>query len=415
MLGPMGYDPTVFARHYVGELPRAVPGTAWQLTAVQAERARAAIDLVASRPGATLVVYVETRHEGIEALARTRDLALSYYPADGVQPAEAAAVVRAVAQLCAEREQASPASGLRREDAGPEALPRTVELRINRECNEACAFCNTPPSYPAILAGPDAVLAALSAEYAAGYRGVTFTGREPTLDRALPSYVARARELGYRRIGIQTNGTTLSATLDRLCDAGLTSVDMSLHTLSPEIFEALVGKPSLLAHALAGLDALRRRPELEVSIIVVLTELNLATLPELVTRVIELVPHVHGVTASPMAPVGDGGRPEVRHLIPRLGSLAEPLAAAQAITAAAGVLFNIPSRCGLPLCVIPASLHAHNEEWGNAPDEVLAPGKRKAPSCASCAWSPRCTGVWSAVLDAQGDGDLRPFATSPRP
>lgn len=133
MLGPMGYDPATFAREYVGELPRTVPGTAWQVTAVQADRARAAVDLLASRSGATLVSYVETRHEGIEALATTRDLALSYYPAEGVEPAQAASVVRAVAQLCADREQASSASGLRREEVGSELLPRNVELRINRD------------------------------------------------------------------------------------------------------------------------------------------------------------------------------------------------------------------------------------------------------------------------------------------
>ena len=57
-------------------------------------------------------------------------------------------------------------------------------------------------------------------ERAAGYQDITFTGREPTLDPALPEYLEAARDAGYRTIRVQTNGSTFShlPTLERLVE-----------------------------------------------------------------------------------------------------------------------------------------------------------------------------------------------------
>ncbi|MFT3768728.1 MAG: radical SAM protein [Minicystis sp.] len=406
----MAYDPERFHAAYLrgAELPLPVGVPGWQITRVTSDRQRHAIDLLLSGPEEVeLLVFVERLVEGASSAARTRFLQLSYYDDRRVAHAAAGLVIRTLAAVlgAVERRIGDDAARAALHRAAAPVLPE-LELRINRECNEACVFCNTPEDSDTILPGKAQILEAIETEYEKGYRKVTFTGREPTLDPSLVEYVRAARARGYERINVASNGTTYAhrPSLEALVEAGMTGTKLSLHTFDPPTFKSLIGAPRLLDKTLAGLRNLAEHPAIEVQIIIVLTALNLAQLPDLVTRIARETPGVRHLTISPMAPVGDGrGRVD---LMPRLSDLAEPLRRALDIAAARGVHAEVPARCGAPLCAMPAGYERHNREIENRPGDTLEPAKNKLPVCRTCRWDDICTGVWSDYL-ASFD-DVRP-------
>lgn len=407
----MAYDAGRFTERYGLTLPVEL-GEGWRIVAIDSDRVRSALTLRLARADDEVLAFVE-RRQGAECFATTGQLALSYYTRDDTDHAAAAAALRALAtRLTAAEAERDVTDALVVDESSATGRARTLELRINRECNEECVFCNTPEDSDTILPGREAVLAAVRSERAAGYQDITFTGREPTLDPALPEYLEAARDAGYRTIRVQTNGSSFShlPTLERLVEAGMNTAEISLHTLEPETFRSLVGAPRLLDKTLAGLEHLATMPErVDVHLVVVLTKLNLAHAPAVIERAVTIHPHLMLITLSPMAPVGDGSaRVE---LIPEPRTLTEPLRRAFTTARQNRVELRVPSRCGAPLCVMPAGTERFNAELDNAPGRTLEAGKSKPPQCTSCVYEPRCTGLWSACLERWGDDVVSPVRT----
>jgi MoaA/NifB/PqqE/SkfB family radical SAM enzyme len=406
----MAYDPERFHAAYLrgAELPLPIGLPGWQITRVSSDRQRHAIDLLLRGPGgAELLVFVERLVEGASSAARTSLLQLSYYDDNHVPTVEAGHALRALAAVlgAVERRIGEPAARAALHRAVEPVLSE-LELRINRECNEECVFCNTPADSESILPGRAQILEAIDLEFDKGYRRITFTGREPTLDPSLLDYVRAAKSRGYPTITVASNGTTYAhkPTLAALVEAGMTATKLSLHTFDPQTFRTLIGPPRLLDKTLAGLRNLASYPQVEVQVVVVLTSLNLAQLPGVIERIAREAPSVSHLTISPMAPVGDGR--QRADLLPRLTDLAEPLRRGLDAAAAHGIRAEVPPRCGAPLCAMPAGYEHLNREIENRPGDTLEPAKSKLPACRGCRWDDICTGVWSDYL-ARFD-DVRP-------
>lgn len=414
-----------FERQYLAATPLpAVLRHGWRAVAVREDRVRWAIDVeLADAQGRTALAYVERRSQGGVALATTVHLALCYYPPPAAvdEDALAEALRDLTAKLSAAEGGVSPealdaifttsATG-----AATRVATHPVELRINRECNEDCLFCNTPADSEAILDGKARVLSEIDRLFELGHRVVTFTGREPTLDPSLEEYVRRAKDRGYREVRLQTNGTAFaSAQVPRgLRAAGLDRVQLSLHTFRAPTFASLVGAPRLLDKALAGLANMLATPGLQVEVLCVVTSLNVDELEEFTRRLcrdyagpgrrLELV-------LSPVAPMGDARKH--LDLLVDFDDLRRQIGAALRIAADAGVDACIPSRCGMPPCLTPPDLLARNMAAFAPPGNNVEQGKARSPRCTDCALADRCAGAWTHYLDRFGDESLSPFAALP--
>lgn len=116
---------------------------------------------------------------------------------------------------------------------------------VTSACNLDCPVCYTvnrnDGAHMLDRAGFQRVLDALGAD--AGDRDViNFTGGEPTLHPDLPGLLRMAREAGYRRLTVSTNGLRLAdeAYVRALAEADARVV-LSLDTLDDETDRALVG------------------------------------------------------------------------------------------------------------------------------------------------------------------------------
>jgi len=88
-----------------------------------------------------------------------------------------------------------------------------------------------------------------------GVTEIQLTGGEPLLRPGLPGLVARVAALLPRpEISLTTNGIGLARLAQQLRAAGLDRLNVSLDTLSPEVFKRLARRDRL-ADVLAGLAA----------------------------------------------------------------------------------------------------------------------------------------------------------------
>ena len=222
---------------------------------------------------------------------------------------------------------------------------------------------------------------------------LTFTGGEPTLDEDLAAHIAAAKALGFRRIGLQTNGRLLarSGHVESLARAGLTDVHFSIHGAEAAVHDYHTGAPGSFAEALAALSSVRAEG-LAVAVTTVVTRSNfrvLATLPRLLAS--------RGVAAWLLAVPRVAGRARAvfDRVVPRLG-LAMPFALhALAVAETLGLPAWIQ---GAPACLLgPFAARALY-------DEARAYGG----ACDACEAKPSCPGADADYLARFGGDELTP-------
>lgn len=88
-----------------------------------------------------------------------------------------------------------------------------------------------------------------------GVTKVRFTGGEPLLRRDLDEIVAGIARLGVVDVALTTNGALLRRWAQRLHDAGLRRVTVSLDTVDPDVFARMSDSHVALASVLDGIAA----------------------------------------------------------------------------------------------------------------------------------------------------------------
>ncbi len=134
-----------------------------------------------------------------------------------------------------------------------------------------------------------------------GVRRLRLTGGEPLLRPDLAEIVSRLSSLpGLDDLALTTNGQTLDSHAERLADAGLMRVNISLDSLDPEVYAAITGGD---VRAVArGLEAALAAGLQPVKVNVVLASpsaLDRDRLPAFVRLVERLPVHVRFIEAMP--------------------------------------------------------------------------------------------------------------------
>lgn len=140
---------------------------------------------------------------------------------------------------------------------------RDLRLSVIEACNFRCPYC-----MPADKIGDDHGMDAASrlsfdeieilvrGFVQLGVRKLRLTGGEPLLRKRLPDLVRRLAAIeGIEDLAVTTNGSLLAAHAQKLRDAGLRRVTVSLDTLDPVLFRELSGGRGELAGVLAGIAA----------------------------------------------------------------------------------------------------------------------------------------------------------------
>lgn len=376
-------------------------------------------------------------------------------------PRSAGAAQPAVPGLIEARPNNQPVSALR-------DLRKNVEINVGKACNNRCVFCidGLPKAEDRAYMPWPQMRAELDRWAAEGYRSVGFLGGEPTTYPQIGEAIAHARAIGFSRVAIATNATKLRLThfTDRLLEAGLTRVTVSMHGHTAELEDKLTRVPGNFHKKCEALRYLvaRRRADPTVlpdglSVNIVLNGWNHAHLPQMLKFFYETI-GVDDLRANYIRP--EGYAEGDASLTPRYVEVVPNLI--KAIVLAERHFKKVFTFGGFPMCVLPAPLRRDPELLSRTMGEYrdlstacsvrsdggdrVAPGKtfvggswvqhvkssavffdegeqrarfnwqdRKRfdlkghpEACGACELFGVCEGVWKGYLDIWGAGGFQP-------
>ena len=175
--------------------------------------------------------------------------------------------------------------------------PTWLSIQLGGQCDSRCSFCYSEwiRHQPKL----ESRLARIALEAAASMptvKAVVFTGGEPTLRGDLPDLVTHAAALGFRTIGLQTNGHRLAdpGYLARIDASGVTEILLSLHGSRSLTHDRIARHQGSYSLAYRALTALGRRYDIT-------TEVNFVVCPDNMDEAEDLVHLVHA--AAPKASI----------------------------------------------------------------------------------------------------------------
>lgn len=327
-------------------------------------------------------------------------------------------------------------------------LRKNVEINVGKICNNKCVFCldGLPATELRRYMPFEDMKAEIQRWYDAGNRSLGFLGGEPTTHPHIVDAVAFASGLGYTRITIATNGTKLFRKdfTDRLLDAGLTRVTMSMHGHTPELEDKITQVPGNFLKKSTALRYLLQKRDAgylrdNVSVNIVLNGWNYPHLPALLRFFFERI-GLNDLRANFVR--AEGFAWEDQSIIPTYTEVAPYLMKAVLLNEYRyKKTFTIG---GVPLCQLPLEFVASRAmarrylgEWrdldtdcsirtttseGFADGVAVVEGgrarfnwqerkrndlKRQVEVCGRCRYQSVCEGVWKEYLQIHGAGELK--------
>ena len=307
-------------------------------------------------------------------------------------------------------------------------MSRTAILYVTERCNQACVFCLEEDG---LQLRPDVAATQVAADLAGlranGAEHLTFMGGETFLRKDLPSLLSEARRLGFTRLGVTTNGTALAnpGFLERMIDAGLEFVEISVHADEAQLAAEISGKSftwERQQRALAELETVRDRIHVIVNLVIChenrdRVERILRTLLDAHPR---LRPTVKLKLVSMIGAAASG--PSLRYDAVDLGP-------AFALLRERNVDYWTYN---LPLCRVPGEArHSHEAQafvlsWryhdydhrardGYYDSGFQLEGNVWPAPCDGCTLSAICPGLEETYRRHQGDAELHALSDDPRP
>ncbi|MEZ4220084.1 MAG: radical SAM protein HxsC4 [Polyangiaceae bacterium] len=137
-----------------------------------------------------------------------------------------------------------------------------LHISIGAVCNNNCIFCMEEDREGRYVNNsamtPERVRWLL--EQHVGYEEVCFTSGEPTTRDEFPTFVGWAKELGYPRISVMSNGRRMSHLpyTAALAKRGLNRVYISIHGHEQTLHEGLTRTPGSFSQTVGGLESAAR-------------------------------------------------------------------------------------------------------------------------------------------------------------
>jgi len=255
------------------------------------------------------LVLVKARAEGDSAFARSAHFSLSYLTMGTEAPAGVDTLCSYLGFLFQLRDQGAlevefpdvsadlavallPAAGEGSGEAAPDPQGRSLNLAINTDCAQECAFCSVH-ELSAPTPETDALFARLAGDlksnFEAGVRHLRLNGYDPLTYSRVVEITSLATALGYQKVDVFSPCTRLA---DRaFCEALVSSLPaqrtfhVPLYATEAALHDKIVGRPGAFDLVMQALDNLKTlvTGEGQLRILSVVVEDNVEALADLAT------------------------------------------------------------------------------------------------------------------------------------
>ncbi len=133
-----------------------------------------------------------------------------------------------------------------------------IRISVTDRCNLRCLYCMPEEGVSMVsheeILSYDEIVTLAEVFASLGIRKIKLTGGEPLVRKDCCDLVKRIRKIpGIETVTITTNGILLADNLDRLAEAGIDGINISLDTLDPDRYRELTGGGEI-GRGLEGLD-----------------------------------------------------------------------------------------------------------------------------------------------------------------
>jgi cyclic pyranopterin phosphate synthase len=141
---------------------------------------------------------------------------------------------------------------------------RDLRISVTDRCNFRCPYCMPKeifgPKYPFLsknaLLSDDELLRLIAVFAKGGVSKIRITGGEPLLREGLPEMIAQIEKIeGVDDISLTTNASLLTKQAKALANAGLHRVNVSLDSLSDDVFGRMNGREFPVSRVLEGIES----------------------------------------------------------------------------------------------------------------------------------------------------------------
>ncbi len=301
-----------------------------------------------------------------------------------------------------------------------------VEIQLGHMCNNRCLFCVSGQRTgmgEALPLPTEPILARIREARERGHDKITLLGGEPTLQPGFMDVVRECVALGFSEIVIFTNGvkTAREAVIDDiLATGGNFTFRISIQGATEETHEATTRKAGSFARIIRTLEHLAKKGQ-RITVNMCVVGSNYASVDRFPAL---LAPYgVSQLHLDLMRPndAGERSEEELRALMPELSRMA-PALERMVDGFEEGFDVNIGN---LPYCVAPRLAHVIHHD-GETTETIAIDGddqlsrpwnkyfvkrkdKIKPPSCATCVFDSRCSGVFETYARFHGTEVLVPI------
>jgi len=296
-------------------------------------------------------------------------------------------------------------------------------------CNNNCVMCSVKPKSKDFS---DRTTEELIKDLIRGrkenYEKVEFTGGEPTIRKDIFYLIKQARDLGYKEIGLSTNGRLLSykSFCDKLVKEGLNRITFTLHAHKKKLHEIISCTPGSFEQTLAGIKNALRYKNVSVSVNTVIFRLNYQHIFQIGKFIYSLgVPQWNILDLIP-----DGyAKERYNVLYVKMNELSNALCSLRPLLND----FQTITFFDFPLCIFPPDIRKNpranfitaqgrlkiTKQIGYNPKRFSRGSGEEFPTdihkerigiCQDCIFSKECAGVWKDYLHLFGDEEIKKLA-----
>lgn len=296
-------------------------------------------------------------------------------------------------------------------------------------CNSACIMCSVKPqgvSYHDATTGE--IVKDLIKGREKNYERIDFSGGEPTVRKDIFILIKQARNLGYKEIGISTNGILLGdkSFCNKLVKAGLTYITFSLHAHNEKLNEIITHTPNSFEQTVAGIKNALNYKDLAISVATAVFISNYQYLFQIGKFI-----HSLGVSYWDIADLMPSGFAEKKYktLCVNCIKLSKALSCLKPLLND----FRTISFFNFSPCIMPSNildnykihLISFSQKYeitnfrnyiGNVPStnsvEKNPTGfmQKKINICRDCIYNEECAGIWTEYLRLFGDKEIKKLA-----
>lgn len=288
-----------------------------------------------------------------------------------------------------------------------------LDIVLGYDCNASCTYCTITREMRKRALPTAKIAREIDRAAAAGFRGIAFTGGEPTIRQDLPALVRYAKSRGFVDVKVCSNGLRYAYApyLDHLVEAGVTQFNVSAHAFGPESYERttrLAGAWTSFERAIAHLVERKLEPTLDL----IVKNDTYERIDEWIASLVTM-----GIRTFQLWLVSltDGNADNVEQL-PRMSDVAPHVVRAFDAARAGG--WEVVS-LHIPRCLLPGyEDHVRHPGAGGVrvvtPDEVFdlrdsrLTGGLKPTACQTCHYETRCPGLRRDYVERFGDGEVEP-------